>query len=539
MNRLLFCLICLVVFTGEVKAQYHPADHVYQYSIKVGSRNVYLWIPPKCKQVNGVIISMANLMERNWLEDPLVRHIASRNSLGIIWIGPATKGDTILTADMTLSMKPVFEKMMSDLAVESGYAELKSAPVIPMGHSANGHFSWTFANAFPERTIAAIAVKTIPFPTNFKFKDLPVCYVVGETTEWPQFRVPDPATQPGDRDFYWPVVRESALALRKQSEENLVGVVTDPGGGHFDWSAKLARFISLYIDKACYYRLPHRAGDPLRPVNKESGWLTGTGGMNKDDHAPAPYLIYSGSRDSSYWFFDKKTAKAAVAFEGDRVKRKKQMLSFIQDGKLLAVAKSGYAALKFEPENDGISFKLKGGFLPVVPAELIDRGTSLGHGSGVIKFRIITGPAIQTGPADFRLQADRTGIGGDIWIQEEHDGDADYRHAVQPGMMHIPARLIIGAQQLLKFKKIDNVVEGKQAISLQASATSGLPVQFYIKAGPAYIDNDRLVFTDVPRQSRMPVKVTVVAYQWGKTTAPACQSAALVEQVFYIIDKLK
>jgi hypothetical protein len=534
MPRQIIFLLLAVFVSISCKAQDNPENHVYQYSVKVGSRSAYLWIPPDCKQVKGVIISLANLLERNWLEDSLIRRTATAIGLGIIWVGPAQRGDQSFTADMKPGMETIFQQMMDDLARESGYPELKNAPVIPMGHSANGHFAWTFANALPERTIACIPVKTIPLPDSLKFKDIPLCYVVGETTEWPQYRVPDPATKPGDRDFYWPVVRQTALALRRQDADNLIGVVTDPGGGHFDWSEHLAKFIALYIHKACQYRLPNQGQAVLKSVDKSSGWLTGTGGMEKDEFNPAPYSSFMGRSANGYWFFDRETAMAAMKFEGDRVKRKRQMLTFIQGGRLLPVAKLGYAALKFEPEEDGISFQLKGGFLPEMPPELIGAGQKLGHASGPINFRVIAGPAIQTSPSSFRLQFDRTGMGGELWIQEENAGDAEYRHSVQPGKMTIPSSLTVGKLQKITFPQLQNVKNDVKELALRATSDSGLPVDYYIISGPAYIENGVIKFTPIPVKSKYPVKVNIVAYQWGRITEPLYQSAEPIEQTFYI-----
>ncbi|GAA3990198.1 hypothetical protein [Mucilaginibacter dorajii] len=532
--KITFLLPVIFILMSNCKAHDRSEDHVYQYSLKVGTRNAYLWIPPDCKQVRGVIISLANLLERNWLEDPLIRRTAAEIGLGIIWVGAAEKGDQFFTADMKPGMKPIFQQMMDDLAQESGYQELKNAPVIPMGHSANGQFAWTFANAMPERTIACIPVKTMPFPDSLKFKNIPICYVVGQTTEWPQYRVPDPATKPGDRDFYWPVVKQSALALRALDADNLVSVVTDPGGGHFDWSNYLAKFIALYIRKACDYRLPKQGQSALRPIERFSGWLTGTGGMEKDDFKPVPYRLFKGMDATSYWFFDRETAMAAMKFEGDRVRRKKQMLTFIQDGKLLPVAKLGYAALKFQPEQDGVSFRLKGGFLSEMPPELIDAGQKLGHASSPISFRVIAGPAIQTGLSSFRLKFDRAGMGGELWIQEENAGDAEYRHAVQPGKMTIPAKLTAGKPQRITFNKLKNVKDGIKELALHAKSDARLPIDYYIISGPAYIENGTIKFTTTPVKSRYPVKVKIVAYQWGRMTEPLFQSAEPIEQVFYI-----
>jgi hypothetical protein len=50
----------------------------------------------------------------------------------------------------------------------------------------------------------------------------------------------------------------------------------------------------------------------------------------------------------------------------------------------------------------------------------------------------------------------------------------------------------------------------------------GLPVDYYVVAGPAEVN------------CRYPVKITVVAYQWGFAVQPLFQSADPVEQTFLI-----
>ena len=59
-------------------------------------------------------------------------------------------------------------------------------------------------------------------------------------------------------------------------------------------------------------------------------------------------------------------------------------------------------------------------------------------------------------------------------------------------------------------------------------------MDYYVVAGPAELPGSRLTFTKIPASSRYPVKVTVVAYQWGRTIAPLVQSAEPVEQTFWI-----
>ncbi len=539
MNRpyLFRLLIPLAIFTGisrAASAQQYPVNHIYQYSVSMGSGRAYLWIPPDCRQVRGVIMALSNMLERNWLEDPIIRKTAAREGLGIIWVGPAGHHDK---ADLSADMKPgageALENMLKDFAVVSGYKEIADAPIISMGHSAHGQFAWEAANWNPERIIAAIAIKTVPLPDTLHFKNVPLCYMVGQTTEWPEYR----DGRPGDRDFFWPVVSQSAIALRNKDPRNLIGVVVDPGGGHFDWSDHLAHFLALYIRKACEYRLPKnvtlKGPARLNKINPESGWLTDTGGMDPDKYSPAPYRQYKGNRGNAYWWFDEATAKAAATFEGDRIPRKKQMLTFIQDGKLLPVAKQGFASLKFEPDEDGLTFHVKGGFLPEMPSELTGARTKLDHANGKIRFWVITGPAVQTGPNTFKIQFDRGGP-GPVWIEEEQDGDHEYRHAVQPAQMLIPAVLTKGRAQVITFPEIQNRKAGVRDIPLNAGADSGLPVSYYVAAGPAVVKGNTLRITKVPIRSKYPVKVTVVACQWGRIIPPLYQSAAPVTREFYI-----
>jgi len=61
-----------------------------------------------------------------------------------------------------------------------------------------------------------------------------------------------------------------------------------------------------------------------------------------------------------------------------------------------------------------------------------------------------------------------------------------------------------------------------------------MPVKFFVKAGPVEIRKDKLVFTPIPPRSKLPLAVTVVAWQWGCASEPAVQSAQNVERTFQL-----
>src|SRR5438105_4605879 len=127
----LFLNICIRCYAPQ--SMFSSYNSVYQYSVLVGDRRAYLWIPPDCKYVRGVIISLSNLLERRWLEDPLIRKTAVKEGLGIIWVGGGK--NSTLTADIKPGAEEALQKMLKDLSDESGYKEIEFAPIIAMGHS--------------------------------------------------------------------------------------------------------------------------------------------------------------------------------------------------------------------------------------------------------------------------------------------------------------------------------------------------------------------------------------------------------------------
>jgi len=59
-------------------------------------------------------------------------------------------------------------------------------------------------------------------------------------------------------------------------------------------------------------------------------------------------------------------------------------------------------------------------------------------------------------------------------------------------------------------------------------------VYYYVKEGPAEIRGNKVIFTKIPPRSRYPLKVTVVAWQYG--IAGKVQTAEPVERTFFIVE---
>ena len=106
---------------------------------------------------------------------------------------------------------------------------------------------------------------------------------------------------------------------------------------------------------------------------------------------------------------------------------------------------------------------------------------------------------------------------------------------VQPAFLRVPN--FGGAEQHLTFREIPDQPVGARSVKLQATSDAGLPVQYYVREGPAEIEGDSVVFTGIPPRSRMPVSVTVVAWQLGRGGASPVKRATPVARTFHIIDR--
>src|SRR5258708_5138820 len=50
----------------------------------------YLWIPPSCKRVRGLILADSNMLERIATENVVIRQAAEKAGLGIVYFAPKT-----------------------------------------------------------------------------------------------------------------------------------------------------------------------------------------------------------------------------------------------------------------------------------------------------------------------------------------------------------------------------------------------------------------------------------------------------------------
>jgi len=440
-----------------------------------------------------------------------------------------------------------FDEIMTDLAKESGYTELQYAPIVPIGHSAAASYPWNFGAWNPERTLAILSVHG----------DAPLTNLTGsgqKNPDWGDRTIDGVPGLMAMGEYEWGDARMTpALDYAAKHPGAPVEVLCDAGNSHFSASDELIAYLGLFLRKAAQYRLPSNAplNGPvaLKPVDPRLGWLVDRWrAQNPPTAPPAPYGQYTGDRTQAFWCFDKEMADATESYYSRQRGKLPQLVSISQDGKTIPYVDGFYGVtVPFEPLADGISFHLSGTFLDTVPKggpehwTGLPAGSPIGHADGPVTINRICGPLAQTGPDTYSIRFYRMGMNNVrrtnvIWFLVRQRGDAKYKEIEEQAAMNIPYPNTKGAAQQITFPEIPNQRANIKSLRLSASSNANVPVYYYVEAGPAEIANDNtLSFSPIPPRAKFPVKVTVVAWQYGRTFEPLLQSAQPVTQTFYIL----
>jgi len=521
------------------------AEAVWQWSVPLDSSRAFLWIPPGCEQVRAVVVGQNNMIEQGILEHDFFRMEMAKLGIAEIFIAPPF--ETWQTATKNDAANEKFDALLQTLADESGYGELRFAPVIPIGHSAMASYPWNFAAWNPARTLAILSVHG----------DAPQTTMTGNgrpNLDWGNRNIDGIPALMVMAEYEWIEGRLApAFKFLAAHPATPVALLAEPGRGHFDYSDDLVDFLALFIRKAAVARLPENvsAGQPpvLKPVNPHDGWLVERWHLDQPRTVkPAPFAKYAGDKTEAFWAFDKETARTMQNYRAGQIGKSPQLLGFVQDGKIVPqTATHQQVNLKFEPEADGVTFPLVATFLDSVDGGApnttrwtgLPPGSPLGHAAGgAIKITRISGPVEKIGKDTFRVRFDRVFSttdrrNADLWLLAEQPGDAKYKSAVQQALLKLPA-FNDGTEQHIVFKVIANQQVGTKSLALHAVSDSGRPVYFYVREGPAEMAGDTLRFTAVPPRAKFPVKIAVVAWQLGRAGEPKLKTAEPVTQEFFL-----
>lgn len=564
-----FLLLALLLPLPLLAADYQWSATVDEIvSTETGDHpRAFLWIPPACHKVRAVVIGQHNMQEEPILEHPAMRKTLADLCFGAVWVTPAM-GSNHFRFDRGAG--DMLDRLMQTLADKSGYSELVKAPLAPIGHSAMASFGWDMAAWDPRRVLAVISTSGMwPY-----FKDTGT----GNATspEWGSRTVDgvpglvvkgEYEVQGNMRDGWYAGAKGDSLKLHPHT---VLTHVIEPGGGHFEVSDERVALMALFLRKAAQYRLPRGRG-ALKPIDPQrSGWLFDGWQLDTVPAAPAaPVASYRGPREQAYWAFDAEMAKAVEAFQGRFRNQGAVLIGYQQrDGLTRPRPDHAMVHLKFEPQDDGITFKLRGGFWDQVPGDgkpdpvtgvegtggwgkfLIpakSAGDTLPHPDSeqAARMRItrICGPVVQTAPDTFSIRFYRMGMNNakrsnDMWFALSWPGDGRLKPMVQQAQLQIPLTNKAGQTQTLTFPAIADQPARRSMAPVQLGATSsaGVPVHYYVREGPAEVDDKGLLtFTPIPANSKFPIEVTVVAWQWGRSIEPKLQTAVPLEQRFLIV----
>jgi hypothetical protein len=523
---------------------------VYQWSVTVtaehpelGPARAFLWVPPNCNLVRGIIFAQDNMEEQAILNNPNFRGTLSDLGFAEVWVSPFF--DHAFRFDKGAG--DTFNAMMKDLAAVSGYNELNFAPVVPIGHSAAASWPYYFAAWNPGRTLAVLSV----------------------SGQWPYYR--DQNNTPdiwGSRTVDNIPLLESmgeyesaeswadeGVNERKAHPQMALSMVANPGQGHFASTDAKVEYLGLYLRKAVQYRMEdHWTGDSapklklIKPT--KTGWLLERWSSDRAPMAePGPVGKYKGDPDEAFWYFDEETALATEKYEATYRGMKTELVGVLQDGVALPQTNTHLQLnAKFEPDPDGVTFHLQGAFYSTVPGGSprpptwtgLPVGAHIGHAAGIVSINKLQGPFEKIGSQTFRVAFERETILNspkpyELVFAANHPGDSVYRSAVQQGHLFIPSTNKLGKDQTISFAPIPDQKAGVESIQLKAESNAQVPVSFYVREGPAYMDGDKLLFTAIPPRTKYPVAVTVVAWQYGSSVEPKLKTATPVIQTFQIV----
>ena len=537
MRKILLILGLFLLPTTALRAA------VWQWSVPTFGKNgrAYLWIPPKCERVRGVIVGQQVILEKNFMEDPKIREVAAKENLALIFIVPICIGYDEF--DPKAGGEAKFNRILADLASVSGYEEIATAPFLTVGHSGGGIFAYNAAYWRPKRCFGVIGLHCAPMhPPSYLEKasldGVPVVDVSGQYESWVGPETP--------AEHHWRWVRGTLLELRAINKKSLVSELVEPGIGHFGWTDGLADYLALFIKKAAEARLPEQPSEAgsepgLKELDMRKGWLTDCTLLQQPRYPAAPYDQYTGDPTMAFWHFDEEMARATEAYMAKDRGKKTQVVTFLQDGKPLA--STWIQELKLQPEPDGKTYRISADFARETPPELsFPKKQALDHAATPIQFRLIggwCGGGEQTGPDTFRIRPDRFSFnkfGGDgMMVMAFHPGDQEFCYHEQPAGIKYPLEMKEGSAQTIDFPQISDRKEGFNPFELKANASSGLPVDFCVIDGPVELRDGKLVQTEIPPRTKFPVSVTIAASQWGKGTDPKFKAAKTIFQTFRII----
>ena len=421
----------------------------------------YLWVPENCKKVNAVMLSQQNMTEEAIYKSPRFQAKMKKLGVAMVWVAPAFNNNW----DPASGAQGIFEEMMTNLADQSGHAEIAKAPIIPLGHSAQATFPWNFAAWNPDRTLCIISFHGDAPRTN-------LCGYGAANVEWGRNLNIDgiPGLMVEGEYEWWEARVNPALAFRMMYPESCISFLCDTGRGHFDCGDRTAMYLAKFIQKALEQRL--NADGSLRKLNPRDGYLAerfhsdmiGTDGADKGKAPsrveakrpqPAPYAQYKGDKHDAFWYFDKEMAELTEVRYQETAGKKQQYVGFEYQGKLIPFNEKAQGGMQIKIEDASsvnASSKNKKAIrihLKAVYTDASHNVLSNAYGKKAPHIEVICGPLKKINDTTFEVYPYEAGWDNPrrsftAWLVSVADADGEYKGAVQPLRIDLPASICKG-----------------------------------------------------------------------------------------------
>ena len=533
-----------------------PANQVFQF-VQTGTCTAwsngksttatgYLWIPENCQRLRGLLVLCANVPEHMLAGHPAIRKACEAHDLGIFFGTQSFYNFQVKNENATVVA--FLQQLLDGLAQTSGYPEVATVPWLPMGESGHLLMVDALVDVAPERCIAGVWIKNNHWWGNHR--EVPMLTIYGTAQEWSQDKT--------DIRKNWNNISKAydgVLDQRKRNPNWPFSYIIDGTSGHFDCSERLTQFIAHYIDLVAQARLSGDGSPTLKPVAMENGYLAD---LPVPGHESQPVTAFAATASESRgvpWYFDSASAEEAQSIARINWNSETQFPGFAdKKGDVFPCVFNGIAWLPIndrhgpswkpeganslpspllEPEADGITFTLKGVLLDKIPVNFAGVGEPLAKAPGTPSIEWLCGCVEPAGGNKFRVALDRTWPTA-TYLAVRHPGTDRIRAVVQPAQLSREGHTE-GIAHRITFETIPDIKAGAKSVALVANTDAGMPVKFYILAGPAIVEGNKLVFTKIPPRAKFPIAVTVAAWQWGRGTEPKVKTAESVKQTFHIL----
>ena len=293
-------------------------------------------------------------------------------------------------------------------------------------------------------------------------------------------------------------------------------------------------YFARYIDSACRARHSDDGSPALKPVSLERGVLADLPLPGRENAPVTRYAAAAPAARARPWFFDEPSARGAQAFAAVdwNAATAMPMVTAVENCMVNPFSFNSVATLTITTDSD---FAIKPILLGAIPTPFVGTGASLARPSVELALEWICGPYVPLGDGRFRVSLDRTWkTGAASYMAVRQDSAPGLRFGVQPISVRLDENKV-GAAQTIHFEPIPDVRLDTKSLVLLADSDAGLPVSFFVVAGPAIVKGDQLEFTSVPPRTKFPLEVTVAAWQWGCHRDPKIKAAEIVQRTFRLL----